>query len=138
MPAWSSSRARREASSAAAIPVACTRGTIAASFARMSQLRADPAGGLLERSDELAMLAECVAAVEESGRGQVLLLGGEAGVGKTTLLQAFCDEQPARVWWGACEPLFTPRPLGPLPRSPRMSAASSRRSSTPARCRTRS
>jgi DNA-binding CsgD family transcriptional regulator len=80
----------------------------------MSQVRAGPAGGLLERSDELVRLAECLAAVEESGRGQVLLLGGEAGVGKTTLLQAFCDEQQARILWGASEPLFTPRPLGPL------------------------
>ena len=81
----------------------------------MSQVRAAHAGGLLERSDELATLAESLVAVEESGRGQVLLLGGEAGVGKTVLLEAFCDEHPRLcILRGACDPLFTPRPLGPL------------------------
>lgn len=45
-----------------------------------------------------------------------MLVGGEAGVGKTALVQRFCDEQggAARVLWGACDALFTPRPLGPL------------------------
>jgi DNA-binding CsgD family transcriptional regulator/tetratricopeptide (TPR) repeat protein len=45
-----------------------------------------------------------------------VLIGGEAGVGKTVLLQRFCNDQdPAlRVLWGACDPLFTPAPLGPL------------------------
>jgi DNA-binding CsgD family transcriptional regulator/tetratricopeptide (TPR) repeat protein len=37
-------------------------------------------------------------------------------VGKTALLRRFCDEhrESARILWGACDPLFTPRPLGPL------------------------
>jgi len=41
---------------------------------------------------------------------------GEAGVGKTSLLRRFCAEQhdAPRLVWGACDPLFTPRPLGPL------------------------
>jgi DNA-binding CsgD family transcriptional regulator/tetratricopeptide (TPR) repeat protein len=40
---------------------------------------------------------------------------GEAGVGKTALVRRFCEESDAaRVLWGACEPLFTPRPLGPF------------------------
>jgi predicted ATPase len=45
-----------------------------------------------------------------------VLVGGEAGVGKTALLRRFCEEcrEPARILWGACDPLFTPRPLGPL------------------------
>ena len=49
-------------------------------------------------------------------RGQVLLVGGEAGIGKTTLLRRFCEGrgQSVRVLWGACDPLFTPSPLGPL------------------------
>src|SRR5215217_5172945 len=51
-----------------------------------------------------------------SSRGRMELVGGEAGVGKTTLLRRFCDQQghSARVLWGACDALFTPRPLGPL------------------------
>ena len=50
--------------------------------------------------------------------GDLCSLAGEAGVGKTALVRAFCDEpgRPARVLWGACDALFTPRPLGPVPR----------------------
>jgi predicted ATPase len=41
---------------------------------------------------------------------------GEAGVGKTVLVRRFCAEHgdSLRIVWGACEPLFTPRPLGPF------------------------
>jgi hypothetical protein len=48
--------------------------------------------------------------------GHVLLVGGEAGVGKTTLVRRFCEERggSARILWGGCDPLFTPSPLGPL------------------------
>ena len=49
------------------------------------------------------------------GSGRVVLVQGEAGVGKTALVRWFCDEQRlARVLWGGCDPLFTPRPLGPF------------------------
>ncbi len=72
--------------------------------------------GLLERADELGLLHGCAAEVAASGRGQVVLAFGEAGIGKTALLRRFRDELPRRVTvlWGACDPLFTPRPLGPL------------------------
>ena len=45
-----------------------------------------------------------------------MLVRGEAGVGKTALIRRFCDEQhgSARILWGACDALFTPRALGPL------------------------
>ena len=45
-----------------------------------------------------------------------MLVGGEAGVGKTSLLRRFCEERPesVRLLWGGCDPLLTPRPLGPL------------------------
>jgi hypothetical protein len=71
---------------------------------------------LLERGAELSRLADRLEAVGRGGRGHVLLVGGEAGVGKTTLVRRFCEEQgrPARILWGACDPLFTPSPLGPL------------------------
>jgi predicted ATPase len=71
---------------------------------------------LLERSDQLAALAEALDAVLADGAGTLVFVGGEAGVGKTTLLQAFCDDRraSARILWGACEGLLTPGPLGPL------------------------
>ena len=71
---------------------------------------------LLERERELSALDECLEAVRAGSRGRVVLVGGEAGVGKTALLRRFCEERDrsARVLWGACDPLFTPRPLGPL------------------------
>ena len=65
---------------------------------------------LLERTDELARLDELL----ESG-GRLALVRGEAGIGKTSLVRRFCEQQPAgRVLWGACDPLYTPRPLGPF------------------------
>src|SRR5690349_12821776 len=51
-----------------------------------------------------------------SGTGRTVLIGGEAGVGKTALIEHFVAERgrSARVLWGACDALLTPRPLGPL------------------------
>jgi DNA-binding CsgD family transcriptional regulator/tetratricopeptide (TPR) repeat protein len=71
---------------------------------------------LLEREGELAVLAEALGEVETDSQGALVLVHGEAGVGKTALLQHFCRERKAttRVLWGASEPLFTPRPLGPF------------------------
>jgi DNA-binding CsgD family transcriptional regulator len=71
---------------------------------------------LLERARPLGRLDESLGSVARSSHGRLVLLGGEAGVGKTALLRRFCDEhaKPARVLWGACDPLFTPRALGPL------------------------
>jgi DNA-binding CsgD family transcriptional regulator/tetratricopeptide (TPR) repeat protein len=51
-----------------------------------------------------------------AGRGGVIAVGGEAGIGKTALLEAFAAEHDddARILWSGCEPLTTPRALGPL------------------------
>ena len=70
-------------------------------------------------------------AVRGDGHGRLVLVGGEAGIGKTALVRAFCEEQRSlRLLWGACDALYTPRPLGPLARhARRRPAASSRRSS---------
>ena len=72
---------------------------------------------LLERDELLERLAGALRSAA-AGRGRLVLLGGEAGVGKTALLRAFCaldaGAPPARVLWGACERLFTPRALGPF------------------------
>jgi DNA-binding CsgD family transcriptional regulator/tetratricopeptide (TPR) repeat protein len=75
-----------------------------------------PEGGLFERADELAGLAERLAAVEATGMGHVVLLRGEAGVGKTALIREFCERRAGSttIAGGACEPLFAPRPLGPF------------------------
>jgi DNA-binding CsgD family transcriptional regulator/tetratricopeptide (TPR) repeat protein len=72
--------------------------------------------GLLERERELAVLAELLANVENDGCGALVLVSGEAGVGKTALLRQFCDlhASGAQIFRGACDPLFTPEPLGPL------------------------
>ena len=71
---------------------------------------------MLERSTQLSALTDSFAQVRDSSRGRLVLVGGEAGVGKTALVRRFCDEKAdvARILWGACDALFTPRPLGPL------------------------
>jgi DNA-binding CsgD family transcriptional regulator/tetratricopeptide (TPR) repeat protein len=46
--------------------------------------------------------------------GRLVLVGGEPGVGKTSLVRAFTQRTDGRVLWGACDPLETPRPFGPL------------------------
>jgi class 3 adenylate cyclase/tetratricopeptide (TPR) repeat protein len=71
---------------------------------------------LLERSDALSTLTDSLASVAQTGAGRLVLVSGEAGVGKSSLLRRFCDDHrgSARILWGACDPLFTPRPLGPL------------------------
>ena len=72
--------------------------------------------GLLERAEALAMLNDA-ARRAAGGDGSLVLVSGEAGIGKSALLaRAFPGDEPhdTRVLWGACDPLFTPRPLGPL------------------------
>jgi DNA-binding CsgD family transcriptional regulator/tetratricopeptide (TPR) repeat protein len=71
---------------------------------------------LLERSEQLAFLEVCFDAVGEGSRGRLVLLRGEAGIGKTAVVRQFCERRsaPRVVLWGACEPLFTPRPLAPF------------------------
>jgi len=70
---------------------------------------------LLERQTSLAQLANArELAISDSGR--TVLISGEAGIGKTRLIEAFAQDLPADtpVYQGGCEALFAPRPLGPL------------------------
>jgi DNA-binding CsgD family transcriptional regulator len=70
---------------------------------------------LLERESQLVELAEAVEAAV-AGRGSLVLLGGEAGIGKTSLVRALAARIGRDVAFlsGACEPLSVPVPLGPF------------------------
>jgi DNA-binding CsgD family transcriptional regulator len=69
---------------------------------------------LLEREPFLGALGD-YAADAASGNGRLVLVTGEAGIGKTSLVDAFRSSYPlAEWWWGACDGGFTPRPLGPV------------------------
>jgi predicted ATPase len=70
---------------------------------------------LLEREQFLAQL-EAILNEVDAGRSRFVLVSGEAGIGKTSLIERFAasHKDQARVLWGACDALFTPRPLGPL------------------------
>ncbi len=70
---------------------------------------------LLEREQHLNQLLSLVIQASD-GRGSIALLAGEAGMGKTSLLQVLREKIGKRspVFWGGCDALFTPRPLGPL------------------------
>ncbi len=84
--------------------------------ARPEPTPGDERDELLERSDSIETLADSLTRVVRTARGQLAIVSGEAGVGKTALLRWFCEgqNQSTRILWGACDPLFTPRPLGPL------------------------
>src|SRR6266567_3116027 len=75
---------------------------------------AETAAPLLERESSLALLNES-AAQATGGEGRLVLLGGEAGVGKSALVERLYRDLPDARWsWSMCDGLFTPRPLGPL------------------------
>src|SRR6185437_6002388 len=71
--------------------------------------------GILERDAELSALAH--AAREAADRhGSVVLVMGEAGIGKSSLVEALRSHLPAegRMLIGYCDDLATPRTLGPF------------------------
>src|SRR5690554_1966518 len=70
---------------------------------------------LLERDGLLEQLGERLRAASQ-GRGSLVLLGAEAGAGKTALVTEFARRSAGRahVLVGGCDPLTTPRPLSPL------------------------
>jgi DNA-binding CsgD family transcriptional regulator/tetratricopeptide (TPR) repeat protein len=76
---------------------------------------AGPGPGLLERDSSIEQLDEWFGEAA-GGRGRLVLVGGEAGIGKTALARSFCERRgrQARVLWGACDGLRTPRALGPF------------------------
>ena len=68
---------------------------------------------LLERDVHLAQL-EAHRRLAATGQGRVVLVGGEAGVGKTSLIEAFAlrAAEGAGVLRMSCDALSTPSPLG--------------------------
>jgi len=70
---------------------------------------------LLERDEELAALGAAARAAERA-RGTVVLVHGEAGIGKSSLVRALPGYLPdrSRLLVGYCDALSTPRALGPL------------------------
>ena len=70
--------------------------------------------GILEREAELAVLAG--AGDGGPGEGSVVLVSGEAGIGKSSLVDAVRAQLPAegRMLVGYCDDLATPRTLGPF------------------------
>ena len=70
---------------------------------------------LLERDAELHQLGVALSRAA-TGRGQIVLVRGEVGIGKTVLLQEFVRRtgDAAHVLSGACDDLSTPTPYGPI------------------------
>ena len=105
----------------AALYTAILRGEVTAP-ARSGQAGAGAAGGgaagasLVGRNDELACL-EAVAARARGGAAEVVVVDGEAGIGKTTLLRAWAGLRTAAgdtVLMASCGPLDRSMPLDAL------------------------
>jgi DNA-binding CsgD family transcriptional regulator/tetratricopeptide (TPR) repeat protein len=70
---------------------------------------------LLERGPVLLELSRFLAEADK-GHGRLVFIGGEAGVGKSWLVRRFAEliRERTPLLIGSCDPLSTPRPLGPL------------------------
>jgi DNA-binding CsgD family transcriptional regulator/tetratricopeptide (TPR) repeat protein len=70
---------------------------------------------LLERERDLQELGHLLDQTR-AGHGRLVLLSGEAGIGKTSLVREFSRvvDGRAEIHSGARDPLDTPRPLGPV------------------------
>ncbi|MGH8911814.1 MAG: ATP-binding protein, partial [Acidimicrobiia bacterium] len=69
----------------------------------------------LDREQELGLLADALTQVGVSG-GKVILVRGEAGIGKSALIREFLASSAASAEFriGFCDDLQTPQPYGPL------------------------
>ena len=95
----------------------CSHGQLGAAWdTGRAPAASDGPSELFERTSQLAVLAKALMAVQESSVGQMVLVAGEAGIGKTALLQRFGEmlDQSVRLLRSSCDPLFAPLPLGPL------------------------
>src|SRR6187402_2769700 len=71
--------------------------------------------GLIEREGFLRSLETMFDSVIE-GEGHCVLVSGEAGIGKTSLIKSFYKEKRTncKIYQGTCDALFIPRPLAPI------------------------
>jgi DNA-binding CsgD family transcriptional regulator/tetratricopeptide (TPR) repeat protein len=69
---------------------------------------------LLERDEPLAALSRALDLARN--RGSLVAISGEAGIGKSSLLEAFARREGSRAdfLWGGCDALKTPSPFSPL------------------------
>ena len=78
-----------------------------------------PVSGLLEREAEMALLLGRYAQAA-NGQGGTVLLSGEAGMGKTSVIEHFAAAlrggpvPPSAFLVGRCDDMHTPTPLGPI------------------------
>jgi predicted ATPase/DNA-binding CsgD family transcriptional regulator len=70
---------------------------------------------LLERDQFISDLSALFETVQ-TGNGTVVAISGEAGIGKTSLVEFFTSTiiEHKKILWGSCDDLFTSRPLAPL------------------------
>ncbi len=70
---------------------------------------------LIERTGFLSLLEQKFSTIN-AGEGHCIFVSGEAGIGKTSLVKAFCNtlKKEYPVYLGTCDALFTPRPLAPV------------------------
>jgi len=70
---------------------------------------------LIERAEFLASLQDKFESTIKDD-GHCVMVSGEAGMGKTSLIRAFCREDSIdrKIYQGTCDALFSPRPLAPL------------------------
>ncbi|MFT6991180.1 MAG: DNA-binding CsgD family transcriptional regulator/tetratricopeptide (TPR) repeat protein [Paraglaciecola sp.] len=68
----------------------------------------------LEREAAIRKITDGISKIAQSGK--ILLLSGEAGIGKTTLLEhvRMHADTSIDIHWSGCDPLFTPRPYAPI------------------------
>ena len=62
--------------------------------------------GVLERDQALEQLDSLLAEAAWR-RGRLVVVRGEAGIGKSTLVEAFASGRSGRVLWGMCDPVVT-------------------------------
>ncbi|HSM44904.1 MAG TPA: AAA family ATPase, partial [Acidimicrobiia bacterium] len=70
---------------------------------------------LLERDSVLERLGSLLAEARQ-GSGRLVVVRGEAGIGKTSVVKVFCDRarEEAHLLWGGCDYLLSPQPFGPI------------------------